>query len=323
MKPFQSTGFWNKPSSLPFFYLLNFFLYINIFSLWSADDSGLWPRITRLDTRDEVFRQYLQDVEASRGRLFLGGDTIGQIAEFFTVYSYIPSDTEDILSLAARCNIPYGALATINRISHPEDLIPGEPLLLPSAPGIFIPEEPATDLEKLLASTREETEGIALNFGFGAKTGTRFRFLPGDDLTPTERVFFLNRSFRFPLEDFQVSSNYGPRINPVTGRYGIHKGVDLAAPEGSGVYATRDGTVTEQGEDPVFGKYIIISHGDNWVSLYGHLSKIETVLFQEVQYGNLIGRVGSTGQSTGPHLHFELRQNGMARDPGRLLRLFR
>jgi murein DD-endopeptidase MepM/ murein hydrolase activator NlpD len=77
------------------------------------------------------------------------------------------------------------------------------------------------------------------------------------------------------------------------------------------------------GEDPVYGKYIIVGHSDSWVSLYGHLSKIETALREEVQSGTLIGRVGSTGQSTGPHLHFELRQNGRTQDPGRLLRIFR
>jgi hypothetical protein len=289
--------------------------------LWGDDGGGFLPRIVRLDTRDDIFKQYLQDVEAARRLLFVGHTSPEEIAEGFTIYSYIPGDTEDLLGLAARCNIPYGALATLNRISHPDDIVTGAVLLLPSTPGLFIPEQPDSDLERLLASTRQRTMEGAL--GLSAGGGTRFRFLPGEDLTPTERAFFLNRSFRFPLENFQVSSAYGPRINPVTGIYGVHQGVDLAAPEGTQVYAARDGTVSEQGNDPVYGNYIIISHGDNWISLYGHLSTIETTLFQPVQCGSLIGRVGSTGQSTGPHLHFELRQNGISKDPGRLLGLFR
>jgi murein DD-endopeptidase MepM/ murein hydrolase activator NlpD len=77
--------------------------------------------------------------------------------------------------------------------------------------------------------------------------------------------------------------------------------------------------VADLGEDPIYGKYIIIQQGESWVSLYGHLSRIETVLRSSVRSGSLIGRVGSTGQSTGPHLHFELRQNGKAQDPGRFL----
>lgn len=99
----------------------------------------------------------------------------------------------------------------------------------------------------------------------------------------------------------------------------MHQGIDLAAPEGTEVYAVADGVVIDIGEDPIYGNYVIISHGESWTSLYGHLQKVETVLRSSVRSGTLIGRVGSTGQSTGPHLHFELRQNGRALDPtGRL-----
>ncbi|WP_245535099.1 M23 family metallopeptidase [Leadbettera azotonutricia] len=303
---------------MPFFYFLLFVL-----PLLGAGENGSLslPLILRLDSRDAIFKQYLSDVETARKRLFLAQIPPEAMAESLTVYAYVPLESDDILGLAARCNIPYAALATLNRLSHPEDLKNGEPLLLPSSPGLFIPEKPGNDLERLLGSSQRE-EGVWLFIGAG-KTKTRFRFLPGEDLSPTERAFFLNKGFHYPLENFQVSSPYGPRVNPVTGRPGVHQGLDLASPEGAEVYAARDGVVNEQGNDPVFGNYIIISHGDNWVSLYGHLSKIETTLNQELRSGNLIGRVGSTGQSTGPHLHFELRQNGRARDPGRLLGIFR
>jgi murein DD-endopeptidase MepM/ murein hydrolase activator NlpD len=99
----------------------------------------------------------------------------------------------------------------------------------------------------------------------------------------------------------------------------MHQGIDLAAPEGTEVFAVADGVVTAVGFDPVYGNYVIISHSNNYSSLYGHLQRIETVLRAEVKSGTLIGRVGTTGQSTGPHLHFELRQGGRAFDPeGRL-----
>jgi murein DD-endopeptidase MepM/ murein hydrolase activator NlpD len=77
--------------------------------------------------------------------------------------------------------------------------------------------------------------------------------------------------------------------------------------------------VAEVGEDPIYGNYIILQHDENWVSLYGHLSAVHAVLRSSVRSGTLIGNVGSTGQSTGPHLHFELRQNGKAQDPGKYL----
>jgi murein DD-endopeptidase MepM/ murein hydrolase activator NlpD len=100
---------------------------------------------------------------------------------------------------------------------------------------------------------------------------------------------------------------------------GMHGGLDLAAPEGTDVFAAAAGVVTETGNDPVYGRYVIIKHGDVWASLYGHLSVVETALRKEVLSGSLIGKVGSTGQSTGPHLHFELRRNGRVEDPGKYL----
>jgi murein DD-endopeptidase MepM/ murein hydrolase activator NlpD len=91
--------------------------------------------------------------------------------------------------------------------------------------------------------------------------------------------------------------------------------VDLAAPTGTEVYAAGGGIVTEVGMNRWLGNYVIIKHSDNWESVYGHLHKTGINEQANVVAGTLIGWVGSTGYSTGPHLHFELRQNGVARDP--------
>jgi murein DD-endopeptidase MepM/ murein hydrolase activator NlpD len=283
-----------------------------------------YPHIGRLDSSDTGFRQFLQDVESSRRRLFNQGRTgVGpeQIAESLTIYRYRPRPGEDIFDLAARCNIPYAAIATLNRFSHPVEMDGAETVLLPSIPGLFIPLDPRSDLERLAASARssgQEGAAVSLSISLGGRRGAAL-FYPGGDFSPTERNFFLNRGFRFPLRNFRLTSPYGMRQNPVTGRLRLHEGLDLAAPAGTDVYAAADGVVTETGDDPVYGRYIIIKHGENWASLYGHLQKIETVLRSEVQSGSLIGKVGSTGQSTGPHLHFELRRNGQAQDPGKYL----
>ncbi|MDR2101455.1 MAG: M23 family metallopeptidase [Treponema sp.] len=284
-----------------------------------AETMGDFPLISQLDARDLIFKQYLADVEIARRRLFNAeGSGTAAITEALTVYRYQPREQDDILGLAARCNIPYAALVTLNRFSHPVDFGGGEFLLIPSVPGLFIPENPRSDLERLLDSARLYEPGITITMD-GPEGRERFRFIPGADFSPTERAFFFNRNFRFPLRNFRLTSAFGPRINPVTGVLRNHNGLDLAAPEGTEVFAARAGVVTEIGEDPVYGKYIIIRHGENWASLYGHLSRFETALRREVESGSLIGRVGSTGQSTGPHLHFELRQNGQAQDPGKYL----
>jgi hypothetical protein len=295
---------------------------------------SVFPEINRLDNRDVLFRQYLADVEAARRRIFNrrdaeSGDAAGRdaansgdasLAEGLTIYAYTPKAGEDLLGLAARCTVPYAALVTLNRLPAADAALSGG-VLLPSIPGLFIPEEPRTDLEMLLTSAREERRGVLLTFRRGGET-ERFRFIPGEDFTPTERAFFLHPGFRFPLRNYRLTSPFGPRINPVTGNPRFHQGLDLAAPAGTEVFAARDGVVTAQGYDPVYGNYIIISHGD-WTSLYGHLSEIHTVLLNNIRSGTLIGRVGSTGQSTGPHLHFELKQKGIARDPEKYLYLFK
>ena len=315
-----------KGKALPFFC----FLIFTISLLTGAEYDPSLPRIQRLDSRDTAFAQYLSDVESGRQQIFpvrnsnrriSDEDWARTLAEDLTIYVYKSGTGDDVLGLAARCSIPYSAIATINRLSNPEDLQQGQDLILPSIPGLFIPETPGNELERLLNSSRDRENGVIITISNG-NARTRYLFLPGEDFNPTERTFFLNRGFYFPLKNFRITSNFGPRTNPVTGIHGLHQGLDLAAPEGTEVFAAREGTVMEQGEDPVLGRYIILSHKDNWVSLYGHLSKIDTVLNQLVNSSSLIGRVGTTGQSTGPHLHFELRQNGTARDPVKLLRLF-
>jgi len=284
-------------------------------SICHAQESG-FPLIARLDSRDDGYKQFIADVEVNRRRFFnRGRQTAADLAGSLTVYQYTPREGEDLLFLAARCNIPYSALASLNRLNHPSTLTAGKPLLLPSAPGIFVPQEPMTDLERLLVSSRSATEenAVALNIG------TVFYFFPGDEFSMTERAFFLNTGFRFPLRTYRLTSGFGMRQNPVTGNMRVHQGLDLAAPMGTEVYAAGDGIVTEIGDDPLYGNYIVIKHEGSWVSLYGHLQRVGVVLQSSVKSGMLVGWVGSTGQSTGPHLHFELRQDGKARDPGKYL----
>jgi len=231
------------------------------------------------------------------------------------VYAYSPKEGEDIFRLAARCNVPYSALATLNRLSGPNDLPKESALLLPTVPGLFLCETPTTDLEQLMAASRTMEEGTVITIpGQG-----RFLFLPGADFTPTERSYFLNSGFHFPLRNYRISSPFGIRPSPFTGKPEKHNGLDLAAPVGTEVYPAKEGRVVETGTDTVYGNYIIITHANNWASLYGHLSSILVKPDSSVNRNSIIGKVGSTGQSTGPHLHFELRKNGTALDPGKLL----
>lgn len=112
-----------------------------------------------------------------------------------------------------------------------------------------------------------------------------------------------------------VTSGFGYRYHPVLRYRRLHTGVDIGAPSGSGVYAASDGEVFFASWRGGYGRCIILLHGDDVSTLYGHLSKIYITAGQTVRRGQLIGAVGSTGLSTGPHLHFEVRRNGAPVNP--------
>jgi murein DD-endopeptidase MepM/ murein hydrolase activator NlpD len=99
----------------------------------------------------------------------------------------------------------------------------------------------------------------------------------------------------------------------------FHTGIDIAAPRGTPVKAVADGTVTEAGKSEVYGSYIIIEHKDSISSFYGHCDKLGVKKGSKVNAGQIIASVGDTGLSTGNHLHFEVRKNGVAIDPAPLL----
>jgi len=117
------------------------------------------------------------------------------------------------------------------------------------------------------------------------------------------------------ITDYTVSSGYGMRKDPVYGSTAFHAGLDFAAPQGTPVYATADGVVTAAERAGGYGNKIDIDHGFNYLTRYGHLSKIDVVPGQRVSRGDKIGEVGSTGKSTGPHLHYEVRYRGEPQNP--------
>lgn len=120
---------------------------------------------------------------------------------------------------------------------------------------------------------------------------------------------------RMPLFDARLTSDYGMRTHPVLGRRLGHKGVDLAAPTGTPIYATADGLISRAGPFSSYGNYVAIEHGARIQTRYAHMSRIAVVAGSRVKKGDIIGYVGSTGRSTGPHLHYEVRIDGTAVNP--------
>jgi murein DD-endopeptidase MepM/ murein hydrolase activator NlpD len=115
-------------------------------------------------------------------------------------------------------------------------------------------------------------------------------------------------------------SHFGMRIDPFSGQGGFHSGVDIYAPIGSPIRASADGRVIQAGWNGGYGLSVMIDHENGVHTLYGHLSRIELRAGQEVKRGQVIALSGSTGRSTGPHLHYEVHVNGAPVNPYRYLR---
>ncbi|MBI2251451.1 MAG: peptidoglycan DD-metalloendopeptidase family protein [Armatimonadetes bacterium] len=126
---------------------------------------------------------------------------------------------------------------------------------------------------------------------------------------------YQSTDFIWPLNSHYVTSSFGWRDHPIYGRIKFHTGIDIAADYSSPIYACADGIVIYAGYLGGYGYTVIIDHGGGTSSLYGHCSNLYAKTGQNVKQGEKIAAVGSTGASTGPHLHFEVRQNGTPVDP--------
>lgn len=126
--------------------------------------------------------------------------------------------------------------------------------------------------------------------------------------------------FHEPVKGFAINSRYGTRHLPGETAARAHKGVDFAAPTGTGVFVAAEGTVLRTGNQPSgFGRFVEVRHPNGMTSLYAHLSRVDVRSGQQLYSGERLGLVGSTGYSTGPHLHFEIRRNGAHVDPSRIM----
>ena len=122
------------------------------------------------------------------------------------------------------------------------------------------------------------------------------------------------------IGEVDMSSPFGMRMDPFNGRPAIHTGIDLRGEVGEPVHATAAGRVSLAGREGGYGNMVEIDHGNGLATRYGHLSEIDVKVGQMVRIGETIGHIGSTGRSTGPHLHYETRVNGEAVDPQKFLR---
>ena len=137
-----------------------------------------------------------------------------------------------------------------------------------------------------------------------------------DILAAQRAVEYAGGELGWPLPGYsRISSGFGGRIHPITGSYHTHGGTDIPAPYGTPIVSANDGVVIYAGFHYSYGNYVIVDHGGGISTLYGHCSKLLVGKGQAVLRGDQVALVGSTGDSTGNHLHYEVRVNGIRKDP--------
>ncbi len=217
-------------------------------------------------------------------------------------FKYRIRENDRFYPVLARFSQDEDTVSSLNGIIHPNDLEAGQILYIPNIRGLFLKKSE-------YQTEKTESDESAILF-LHPQTNEEYILLPGAKKSPGERSLFRGEGFIFPVEDGIQTSGFGMRRDPFSKRMVFHGGIDIAAPSGTPVYASRSGNIAFSGEKGGYGKLVVIDHSFGYETLYGHLSEIRVTEGAEVKKGDLIGYVGSTGRSTGPHLHFELRKNG-------------
>ena len=206
----------------------------------------------------------------------------------------------------------------INNIENVRLLTAGTKLQIPSIDGLTYIVQKGNTLQGLSAKynvSMEELLDVNELESAELQVGQKL-FIPGARMNGDDLLNALGELYKLPiLSKFRYTSMFGPRLDPISGAKSNHTGVDMACPTGTPIYASSAGTVAFVGYSNIFGNYVIIKHSKGYQTLYGHMSKTLAKKGQVVSQGTKIGLVGSTGYSTGPHLHFTVYKNGKLVDP--------
>lgn len=230
-------------------------------------------------------------------------------ADEISYFTYRVKSGDMIGIIADNYGVTQDTIISVNGIRQSRLLQVGQYLKIPSIPGILYTvksdgETPETIAKKFEVSAEKCAHVNSLEQTFALNAGVTL-FVPDAELDWVTLQEINGDLFRRPLRGrYWLSSYYGWRKSPFTGARSFHSGIDMAAPTGTMIYAALAGRVTSVGYNEVYGNYVIITHHSGYRTLYAHMSAVLVVRGQNVDSNTRIGRVGNTGMSTGPHLHF-------------------
>lgn len=225
---------------------------------------------------------------------------------------YDPS--ESLYSLSQSLGTDIASIRSTNYIEAMGLLYPGKTLILHNKKGMLYKTNTETDIFSISKKFNISVEKLCLanNFSpFHVVNKGEFVFLPNK--------YIKFKDFMLPLCGTKITSDFGLRVHPIFGVLKYHEGIDLKQRYGAPVRAACDGRVIFAGWAEGYGKLVILKHHNGYTTYYGHLSKIKVKVGSWVYKGEVIGNVGNTGWTTGPHLHFEIRKNGIPINPKKII----
>lgn len=236
-------------------------------------------------------------------------DTIPVSKMKLTYFTYRVKKGDMIGIIADEYNITQDTIISVNSIRQSRLLQVGQYLKIPSIPGILYTvkndgETPESISKKFEVDAQKCALVNSVQTNTSLVAGASL-FIPDAELDWVTRQEINGDLFHRPIRArYYISSYYGWRKSPFSGARSFHTGTDFACPQGTSIYAALPGKVTTVAYNSTYGNYVIITHHSGYKTLYGHMSKQLVVRGQYVDANTRIGKVGSTGLSTGPHLHF-------------------
>jgi murein DD-endopeptidase MepM/ murein hydrolase activator NlpD len=240
----------------------------------------------------------------------------------FFIYHTVLGDS--FSELAKKFTLTEETLRSLNESNNNTEPKPGTVLLIPSRNGMFH-----------VARAGQGLADIAKAYGLSLKTVLEANHITGDSALSSGKILYLPGAHYLSNDDAhwlalfsltarntfmkpttgRFADGFGKRVDPMSGKIRFHAGLDLAPGLGARVVAAQDGIVLWAKVRSGYGRLIIVDHGNHLTSWYAHLEQILVKLHQIVKKGDLIGKVGSSGRATGPHLHFEVRLNNKPQNP--------
>ncbi len=250
-----------------------------------------------------------------------------KIKDPVTFKNYTVKNGDTISGIAKKFGLSnISSIISLNNISNVREILVGQKLVIPSTDGLYHTVKKGDTLAIIASKYGAKIEDILDVNDLSSDTlfvGQKL-FIPGAKMEAAalKKAMGDTEKWICPISaKFRISSYFGPRKDPITGAASNHKGVDFACPKGTVIKASMKGTVAVAGWSNLYGNYVILKHEDGYQSLYGHMSKISVKKGQVVKQGTQVGLVGTTGYSTGNHLHFTVYKNGKPVDPLKLVKI--